>query len=63
MILFTSVHILLFVHTHTINDDFFKCFQVIKLRILQNQYFSLALVEKLNDDDVMMTVTLNFQEL
>jgi hypothetical protein len=33
MILFTSVHILLFVHTHThtINDDFLKCFQVIKL--------------------------------
>jgi hypothetical protein len=61
MILFTSVHILLFVHTHTTNDDFLKCFQVIKLK-LQNQYFSLALVEKLNDDDVMMTIRLSFRE-
>ena len=39
MILFTSVHILLFVHTHTINDDFFKCFQVIKLNTSKPIFF------------------------
>ena len=41
MILFTSVHILLFVHTHThtINDDFLKCFQVIKLNTSKPIFF------------------------
>ena len=39
MILFTSVHILLFVHTHTINDDFFECFQVIKLNTSKPIFF------------------------
>ena len=39
MILFTSVHILLFVHTHTTNDDFLKCFQVIKLKTSKPIFF------------------------
>ena len=63
MILFTSVHILLFVHTHTLLTMIFWNVSKWSNWILQNQYFSLALVEKLNDDDVMMTVTLNFPEL
>jgi hypothetical protein len=39
MILFTSVHISLFVHTHTSNDDFLKCFQVIKLNTSKPIFF------------------------
>jgi len=50
-------------HTHTLLTMIFWNVSKWSNWILQNQYFSLALVEKLNDDDVMMTVTLNFQEL